>query len=105
MVPVSRDSAVRDHFRTCEQAYPQLAHESQKSHSAGCTHRFRQSLPYGDFENACKVSLSPHVAPYDSYSIFGPGCSAAPHTPMGSLQGTACLAVSRKALTSTRACL
>ena len=44
---------------------------SQKSHAAGCTHHFQPSLLHRGFDNACQGWLSPPVAPYDSYAIFG----------------------------------
>src|SRR5262249_2267815 len=73
MVPVSLHSAVRDHVRKSEHVYPpKQARGSQQARSASDTHHLRQSLTYGDFEKACKDSLSPHVAPYNSHSIFGP---------------------------------
>ena len=48
-------------------------------------------------ENACKNRLSPHVAPYDSYSILGPSCANAL-----AIRSSAILAVLRSASESAR---
>ena len=73
MVPVSLHSAIRDHVRISEPVSPpKQARGSQQSHSASDTHYLWQRLPYGDFENVCKDSLSPHGTPYDSSATFGP---------------------------------